>query len=82
MAFSEFCDDLAREEVPVNFEGGNDKQRAHLNKLVKTLQAILDSAKRRGGEGDGALPGNTVLIRINDGGEAKTYRFVAELVAE
>lgn len=78
MAFSEFCNDLSREEVPVPFVGGNNKQRDHLNKLVKFAQAVLDSAKRRGGEDDGGVAGGSINVWLNNAGEAGYYRLSGE----
>jgi hypothetical protein len=42
----QFIDDIRALAVPAKFEGGNDKQRIHLNEGIEFMQGIKTAAER------------------------------------
>jgi hypothetical protein len=67
----EFIDDIRNLDKLEDFEKGNDKQRAHLNKVVKAFNGIKEAADRAA-----ANAGGTEEFYVIDGGESVPKNFV------
>jgi hypothetical protein len=67
----QFIDDVKNLEKLDDFQKGNDKQRAHLNKLVKNINGVIEAAER-----DAENGGGTEEFYVIDGGESVPKNFV------
>lgn len=81
----QFFTEVAKIQRIKDFAGGNDKQRAHLNELVKAVNEITDLARKCVGWDKliNLLDGMEIRVSYaEENGEVVTYNILAQKITD